>query len=1085
MIVLKLRLSESGRRLMLALLFVLSLTADAFSQSRIITGIVTASDTKEPLPGVSVAVKGVSRTVFTDVSGRYSIQAASNNVLVFNYIGFYAKEIQVGDKKEINTSLNVDVKALKEVVVVGYGEVAKSDLTGSVGQVNIGDLTQAPVMSFEQALAGRIAGVQVSSADGQPGSEGVNIIIRGAGSLTQDTSPLYVIDGFPYEEFDPSSLNMDDIEEMNILKDASATAIYGARGANGVVVIETKKGKVGAPVVQYSGSFGFQNVTKQMEMMDPYEFVKYQLERNNYSTAMKKIYTSKDFPETDTENYDPNGKTLEDYRNIRGINWQDLVFQNGATKIHNLSVRGGNTQTKYSVSGSLYDQEGVIIHSGSNRATARVTLDHTISKKFKSGVNLSYSHKKSFGQIAASNAGTAGHAYGYLMYSTWAFRPVTGREDIIYDEEGGDIIGGDVDEEFIDAEVDESLSSTLFAINPVKSLTNEDRGSKSMSLNANAFLTYDINKNLQFKTTAGYIKANGEGYNFYNSGTTRGSSTLPSNSRGVQSTLSLSETVTWNSTSTLTYRKKVGDHSYNVMAGIDFQERTTNRYGLGSQLIPNESIGLWGMDEGVPSSMTVATSNNTLNSLFTRINYNYKSKYLLTGTFRADGSSKFPVSNRWAYFPSGAFAWKMGSEDFMKNIKFISDAKLRISYGLTGNNRVSDYPYQDLMSGSSIAQSYSFGNGDPTKGIYPNSLPNEHLKWETTSQLDLGYDLALFKNRIEITADVYRKTTKDLLLNANIPTIFGFSRTYKNIGSLQNDGLELTLNTENIKTKNFTWTSSLNIGFNKNKILALTSDESRMLSAVTWDALHNGSYLYVAQVNQPAALFMGYIFDGVYQYDDFDLIGGKYQLKPNIADNGDVREDIQPGDIKYRDINGDLTVNEFDETIIGNPVPKHTGGFSNNFKYKGFSLNVFFQWSYGNEVFNANRIYFEGGRPQNSRNQFASYVNRWTPENPSNTMFRSGGQGPLGRYSSLYLEDASYIRLKTVSFSYSLPAKYLRKIYVKNLSITASAQNLFTITNYSGMDPEVSVRNSVLTPGFDWSAYPRAKIMVFGLKVTL
>ena len=1060
-----------------------SLTGSALAQSKLIKGVVTDAETKETLPGVSVKVKRTNKAVFTDVNGRYAIQALSSDVLVFSYVGFLAKEVQIGTKSEVNTALNPNVNALKEVVVIGYGEVAKSDLTGSVGQVNVADIVQAPVMSVEEALAGRVAGVQVAASDGQPGSEGVNITIRGAGSLTQSTSPLVVVDGFPFEDFDLSSLNMNDIEEMNVLKDASATAIYGSRGANGVIVIETKKGKAGTPEIQYSGSFGLQNVTKQMEMMNSFEFVKYQLERNNYSAAIKNIYTKKDLNPEDDDNYDANGKTLEDYKNIPGINWQDLVFQNGATRIHNLSVRGGDTKTKYSISGSLYNQEGVVIYSGSDRATARVTLNHTLSKKFKGGVNLSYSHKKSFGQVAADNAGSSGHAYTYLMYSAWAFRPVTGKEELYYDEDlDGEI--ADTDEDFIDAEIDESLTSTLFAINPVKSLKNEDRQSKSANLNANADLTYDISKSLQFKTTAGYIKVSNDGYNFYNSGTTRGSSTLPSNSRGVQSTLSLSETVTWNSSSYLTFKKKIADHSLNAMAGIDFQERTIKRYGMGSQLIPNESLGLWGMDEGVPSSMTVATSTNTLNSVFTRLNYNFKSKYLLTGTFRADGSSRFPVNNRWGYFPSGAFAWKMASENFMKNLKFISDAKLRISYGLTGNNRVSDYP--DALMAGAIAQSYSFANGDPTKGLYPSTLGNYRLKWETTEQIDLGYDLSLFKNRIEITADLYRKTTEDLLLNANIPTIFGFNKNYKNVGSLQNDGLELTLNTQNIKTRNFSWNSSLNIGFNKNKILSLTSDESRMLSTVTWDALHNGSSLYTAQVGQQAALFVGYIFDGIYQLSDFDLVGAKYVLKPNIPDNGEAdREDVQPGDIKYKDLNGDGTVNGFDETIIGNPMPKHLGGLTNNFRYKGFNLNVFLQWSFGNEVFNANRIYFEGGRPQNSRNQFATYVNRWTPENPSNTMFRAGGQGPLGRYSSLYLEDASYLRLKTVSLSYSIPAKYVNKVHIKNLSLTASAQNLFTITNYSGMDPEVSVRHSILTPGFDWSAYPRAKIMVFGVKVTL
>lgn len=1046
-------------------------------QSQRVEGVVTDRN-QTPLPGVTVNLKGTSVVSQTDARGRFSINlAAGRTILSFSMLGYERHEVQTKPGASLTITLAESIDDLEEVVVIGYGEVARKDLTGSVGTVKMTDLEQAPVMSFEQALAGRIAGVQVTSSDGQPGSEGINIVIRGLGSLTQSTAPLYVIDGFPMEDFDAASLNIDDIESINVLKDASATAIFGARGANGVIVVETKQGKIGLPEVSYTGSFGFQNVTQRMEMMTPYDFVRYQLERSNNSEAVRRVYTPAELPET-SEFYNPDGNTLESYRNVRGIDWQSLIFQNGLTAINTMALRGGTDQTKYSVSTSLYNQQGIVINSGSNRFTGRVSLDQNISKKVKLGLIGNYSTQPSYGQISASNAQTAGHAYGYLMYAAWGFRPVTGREDL-----------SGVDESFIDEEYDEEAGTGTFAINPVQTLRNEDRRTSRITFTTNAYLDYNINNQLLLKVTGGYNSGNTESTAFYNSKTNRGSPLNPSNSRGITSSLTFTELPVWKTAATLTFRNKNRKiHNATIMGGVEYQERGSRRFGMGSQLIPEEDLGLGGADEGVPTVNSIAFSENRLASAFARVNYNLRSKYLFTATMRADGSSKFPVKNRWGYFPSGAFAWRISQENFLKNIQVISDAKLRISYGHTGNNRVSDFGYLSTITGVSINESYSFNNADPIRGYYPGVLGNDDLKWETTKQLDAGLDFGMFRNRLTLVVDAYRKYTTDLLLHANIPTHIGFNRAYKNIGELRNDGLEISLNTINYENKNFSWSSSFNISFNRNKVISLTADESRMLSPITWDALHNGSMLYTAQVGQQAALFMGYIFDGIYQYEDFDqLPSGRYVLKNGVPGNGTpVREDIQPGDIKFSDLNGDGTVNEFDETIIGNPLPKHIGGFSNNFAYKGLSLGIFFQWSYGNEVFNANRIYFEGGRPQNARNQFATYNDRWTPENPSNTHFRAGGQGPNGRYSSKYIEDASFLRLKTVSLAYRFPAKWLSSTrLIKSLSVTANAQNLVTWTNYSGMDPEVSVRHSALTPGFDWSPYPRNRIIVFGIKSTL
>ncbi len=808
-----------------------------------------------------------------------------------------------------------------------------------------------------------------------------------------------------------------------------------------------------------------------MEMMNPYEFVRYQIERSPSAGIAR--YTPGDLPETDPA-YDPEGNTLETYRNIRGINWQDQVFRQGATNIHNLSLSGGTPQTRYSISGSIFNQKGVIIESGADRVTGRISLDQSVNKKVKVGVNVNYSNTKSVGQIAASNAATAGHAYGYLMYATWAFRPITGNETVL----------DDVDEEFLDIETDEEAGTgTSMTINPVQSLVNEDRQTKNMALNTVGYLNYDITANLVLRQTVGYKSFLTEGYNYYNEKTNRGNPLL--SDRGVQANLTYGKRNGWNSATTLTYKKRFYKaHNVVVLGGAEFQENTFENYGYGSQLIPNQALGLSGMDEGIPISQRVTFSDHTLASFFGRANYDYKSRYLFTATYRADGSSKFSEENRWAFFPSGAFAWRIGRENFMKKQHVISDAKLRTSIGMTGNNRVSDFAYFSTLEGINIAQSYSFNNGTPIRGFYPNTLGNKNLKWETTVQSDIGLDLSFFRDRVEIIADVYRKITTDLLLRANIPEAFGFSTMYNNVGKLQNDGLEFTVNTINVKNRSFEWSTNFNISFNRNKVLALANNETRMFSRATWDSQHNGATLWVAQIGQPVALFVGHIWEGNYQYDDFDLIGSDYVLKKGIPDNGGA---VQPGSIKYRDLNGDGSVTDADVAIIGNPNPKHVGGLANNFYYKGFGLNAFFQWSYGNEVFNANRIYFEGGRPQSARNQFATYANRWTPENQSNEYFRNGGQGPIGRYSSRTMEDGSYLRLKTVSVSYTLPGKWLKAMSVKDVTVSAIAQNLHTWTNYSGMDPEVSTQRSQgpLTPGFDWSGYPRAKTIVFGIKATL
>ncbi len=1008
-----------------------------------------------PIPGVNILVKGTTNGAVTAQDGTYTLNAQqSTGILVISFIGYVKQEISFSGAGSYNVSLATDDKGLNEVVVIGYGTTTKKDLTGSVGQVVMADLAKAPVFTFTEALAGRVAGVQVSTNDGQPGSQ-QNIVIRGSGSLTQNTDPLYVIDGFAMENFDSNSLNPEDIESITVLKDASSTSVYGSRGSNGVIVIQTKKGKVGKPVVTFNTSVGIQELRKQMELLSPYEFVKTQTEMTNAAIAAEVYFT--------------NGKTLDSYKNIPGIDWQDLIFRRGLMQNHNLAVRGGTEQTRYSISGTLNDQDALMINSGYNRYVGRFSLDQDISKKIKVGINANYSNASSYGVAAAANTGTSSVS-NYIFANVYGYRPVSadGNQELI--------------EELLDPDMPVGVNTVR--INPVITAQNTHNVTRTSDLTSNAYFTYNINENLVLNLRGGSRRRIIKGEAFYNSLTPRGAVT-PANPNGVNGSISFAENNTWNNDNTLTYTKTFNkDHKLTVLGGLSFEGINTNTYGGSAQRLPNEQLGMLGLDEGTPSAIAASGGESSLMSYFGRVDYNYKSKYLFTFSMRSDGSSKFFDGNRWGYFPAAAAAWNMSEENFMKALPFVSNSKLRFSYGANGNNRIGYYDIYNRIAFDNAANGASFNNQFPVTSARLSELGNRNLKWESTALTNIAYDLGLFKNRLELTAEVYRRRTNDLLLEAEIPYFTGYATTFKNIGKLQNQGLEFTLNTVNIQTPSFTWKSNFNISFNKSKILELT--ESNTLFSNVSGGFTPAPSLWAAKVGQPISLFHGYVFDGVYQYKDFDNPQpGVYNLKPSITTNGDTRGTIRPGDIKYKDLTGDLVVNGFDQTIIGRPEPVHTGGFSNNFSYKGLSLNVFLQWSYGNDIFNGNRLVFEGNSQYSYHtNQFATWADRWTPENPSNKYFRVGGEGPTAMGSSRVIEDGSYLRLKTVSLGYQIPSKYVKKLYLSNLSINASAQNLATWTKYSGLDPEVSVKNSALTQGFDYSAYPHAQTIVFGINAT-
>jgi TonB-dependent starch-binding outer membrane protein SusC len=1030
------------------MLLLLLFSAITQAQTITITGIIKDSK-DEPLSAVSVKIKNTNTGTTTDNSGTYSITVPSNkSILVFSRVDFIPQEIPIGKLKNINIVLKELINTLDDVVVIGYGTAKRKDITGSVASANMQDVEKAPVISFDQALAGRIAGVQVSGNDGQPGTTN-NITIRGFGSITQDNSPLYVVDGFPQENADNNSISPADIESIEVLKDGSATAIYGARGANGVIIITTKRGKRGAPVVTYNSYYGYLNNTKRVALMDPYEFVKYQLELN--APAATAIYLV-------------NGKSLDSYKDQKGLNLQDYIFRKAPMQNHDISVRGGNDATQYSISGNIVDQKGIVIYSGFKRVQGRFSLDQKVNTKLKVGANINYSSFSDYGSIVAASNFSATLS---LLSNVWGYRPVTNNSTDLLDE-------------LFDPAIDPVVSGD-YRFNPIISIKNELRESINANLTTNAYAQYNILPNLTLKVSGGYNKGNIDRNAFFNSQTNGGS---PRNANGVNGSINNFQFSSWLNENTLTYKKKIRKHDFNVLGGFTAQQYKIKSYGFRAVLVPNESLGINGLDEA-PLGNTYSTSNSsiwTMSSFLGRLNYNYASKYLFTTSFRADGSSKFLGKNKWSYFPSGAFAWRMSQENFFKRLKFIDDAKLRLSLALTGNNRVSDFPGYDQLN-FGIGTGYSFNNSI-TQGLGYEAFGNPNLKWETTQQIDLGYDISLFKQRVQLTVDVYKKTTKDLLLRADIPATTGLETAFKNVGSIQNKGIEFTLNTVNFKKKSFKWESNFNISFNKNKVLALTENQNNILSFVGFDIGYNGNPFYISQIGQSLGQMYGLIWDGNYQYEDFDKTStGAYILKSNVPDNGKPRANVQPGGIKYKDINGDGTINNKDFTIIGRGTPIHTGGFSNNFAYKNFDVNIFFQWSYGNDLLNANRLIFEGnGRP--NLNQFATYTERWTPTNPSNTLYAAGGQGNA-YVSSRVIEDGSYLRLKTISVGYNMPQKIIKKLKLKSLRGYVTTQNIYTWTKYSGPDPDVSVRNSPLTPGFDYSAYPNAKTLIVGFNLSL
>jgi len=956
---------------------------------------------QQPLIGVSVTVKGSPFTgTSTNNQGNYELKVPGDAVIVFSYTGYAAQEINVSGQAAINVSMVPQEAALDEVVVVGYGTVRKGDLTGSVSSVKSEDITALPSTNAMQSLTGRSAGVQVIQGSGAPGTS-MNVRIRGGNSLLGSNEPLYVVDGFALSG-SPTILDPSDIESMEVLKDASATAIYGSRGANGVVIISTKSGKKDVNQVSINSYVGFQNVVKTIDLLNAQQFAEIANERARNDNA-------------------PAYFTQEEVNNFgEGTDWQDAIFRTAPIQNHSLNIAGGNDKTRYSVSGSYFGQDGIVINSGYKRGSLRSNLEQQVSDKFK--VNLSTILSRTINNSITNDNQSRGSG---VVSAALAAPPTVP----VYDENGN-----------YSNVVPYSFSSNA-AENPValaKERLNKTTGSGVL---ANLGLQYTFFEGLTLKVSAGIDYANSK-RDYYSSRLIRSTPAGNAETRYDTRTNFLNENI-------LTYTKSFDVHQLDLTAGVTYQSENTSTNISGASGFISDVL----QNNNLPSGTVIGTPQSTINEwklisgLF-RANYSYKSRYLLTASIRADGSSRFGTSSQWGYFPSAAFGWRLKEEEFLKDVTSISNLKLRASWGQSGNTAISPYGSLNVLSGFNII----LGDALNTGFAPGNTRPNPDLKWETTTQTNIGFDLGLFNERLRLTADYYIKNTKDLLASVPQATSTGYQNQMQNIGRIRNRGFEFDLGAD-ISRGVFKWDASVNFSANRNEVIEL-ANQSDVFGASLLIPLSISPNL--VREGQPVGVFYGFLEDGL----------------------------NDQGRIQYRDLDGNGVINNEDRTILGDPNPDFIFGFNNNLSYKNFSLNIFVQGVQGADLFNFN-LSNQANSFNFGENQIADILNRWTPENANaNAPYPAISVGSSFRESNRFVEDGSFIRLKNIRLGYRIPMSKSTKI--KTLQLYVSGQNLLTITDYSWYDPEVSTRTSgsATTLGIDQTSYPVAKTFTIGLNAT-
>ena len=1078
---------ENCKRLLLFSLFLLFVSG--VSAQIQVTGVVIDEVDESPLIGVTVMEVGTQKGVITDMDGNYSITVKDENSrLSFTYIGKEAKTVRVGNRRKVDVTMGDQANELNELVVIGYGSAKKSDLTGSVASMKASAIEESRSASFTSSLAGKIAGVMAIQNGGDPGA-GINIKIRGASSVSAGTSPLYVIDGVLMENsqsevsgasrmgdtsLDPMALiNPNDIASIEVLKDASATAIYGSRGANGVVIITTKSGtKDGSTQLSFSADAGFDLLPqKRTYALSGAEYENYM--RLRFPLPADFVPGESTLAGNTALGWNPDGTPK-----ITGINrvWQDEIFRLGVSQNYNISLRGSSKKNTYAFSLGYYDKTGIVKNSDMNRFSYSMKAESTVNNYLKLGMNLSGSVMVNNGIVNATNQ-TQSNIFTQMLI----FRPnITDRE--IEDSTDADDPGSSWN-------------------NPITNLNSVVQRTDARRTQGTAYVIVTPSKHWTLRSTIGGYMTDAKSKNFYPSTSGMGRVDKGRASHGVARTTNLLNE------NTLTFMKTFNEiHAVNVLGGITFQRTifdnlTTTTTGLEIESLDEESLK-FGANILPPEN---SYSYYSLMSYLGRINYTLKSRYLFTASFRADGSSKFPKGNKFSYFPSGAFAWKMNEEAFLKNVKEIAQLKLRLSYGRTGNQSINTLAALAMMS----KKYYSFNTAQGTTGspiinmgVIPGTIGSDKLRWETTDQYNVGVDLSLFNSRVNFTADLYYKYTTDLLITEQLPGISGYQSVVRNIGSVVNKGLELNLGTVNMNTKNFTWTSDLNISFNKNRVKNIGSGDR---IPITPTAIMQGHFLDVFYVREgyPIGAMFGYKTDGLYQcrdfsdfydangtfisdkaqqkaiYDNIKGNNGQFTLREGVVSRGNA---VEPGYLKLKKQGEGDVITSDDKVYLGSNEPKFFGGFTNRFSYKNVELSIFLQFSYGNKLFNTNHAMLRGYNNYNIEQQY--YDNMWTIDRQNAPLHIYSDN--IGRQTAteLQAEDASYLKIKEISFSYRLPKKAMRHLGVKGAKVFVSGINLFTFTKYSWYDPEFSSTNP-LTGGLDKYSYPTARTFNAGFSIDL
>lgn len=1053
----------------------------SLSQQQLITGQI--KDAKGiVLRGVTVSIKGTSVKVSSDATGNYRLTLPDKaTTLIFSNVGYKTVEQAIAGQKEVDAVMEPLVIELDQVVAVGYGTVHRRDLTGAVGSVSGAELKDVPVTSVAEAITGRIAGVQITKSEGSPDAD-FKIRIRGGGSLTQDNSPLYILDGFPVDDI--NSISPTDIASIDVLKDASSTAIYGARGANGVILVTTKIGVEGRGKVSYTNYLGLRNIAKTIDVLDPYEYVFWQYELDQIS------------PQASTfERYYGSFQDIDLYQQIEGIDWQDRVFgRTGTSGFHNLAFSGGQKGTRYNISLTRNDDEEIMLGSSSARTNLNIRTTNKINDWLTVDLNVMLSDNALKGNGTSAN-GRLPHVVQY--------RPVHGLSTYI-------------DPDLIDP--GDFEASTLYNRDPVLQTEDDYRRSNRLVFNFNGALAMQLSKVLKYRFEYGNIYRETTNQNFY------GPNTINVNEYG-----GLPFAVTG----------KINAERYRVANVLTYNKRNVHPGGnltatLGQELVYEKSQLLTDVSRYFPeyidpvsalSMMQLGTPDPTLTSddpanklasFFGRANYDYLGRYLVSAALRADGSSKFAEGNQWGFFPSVALAWRINEEQFMlRTEEWLSDLKVRASYGQSGNNRIADNAWRKTFTVSTGNIFLSGNESTRTPFLAPDGvLSNPTLRWETTETRNIGLDFGLFDQRLSGTVDLYKNTTRDLLISATIPSSTGYATQWQNIGQTSNRGIELTLNGKIVNKSDFTLSAGFNIAFNRNKIEKLGEAKEWEQISMWYGWVGTGTIAgdYLVKEGGQIGQMYGYETDGMYSFEDFDHhpaatdIRQMYTLKEGVPSNKDLLGVNQtlfwPGALKFKDLNGDMIVGPDDRVVIGNANPKHTGGLTLTAQYKGIDMSTFFNWVYGNDIYNANKIFFTSQpfsyRFRNlldimgSEDRF-TYFNQETgalvsdptelAEMNKDAKMWFPGMSSM-QLHSWAIEDGSFLRLNTLTIGYSFPSTILNKLKLSQLRIYASGYNLWTWTNYSGYDPEVGVANRTpLTPGVDWSAYPRSRAYNVGVNI--